>query len=78
MPGPGVAQAALQEDRYVGRLIGKEPKGREVKRPFRYEDLLGFARIHSDSLTLSSYAVSHGHGLKRRQGRSIMWAIQSV
>ena len=50
MPGPGVAQAALQEGRYVGRLIGKELKGREVKRPFRYEDLLGFARIHSDSL----------------------------
>ena len=50
MPGPGVAQAALQEDRYVGRLMAKELKGREVKRIFRYEDLLGFAGIYSDSL----------------------------
>ena len=57
MPGLGVAQAALQEGRYVGRLIAKELKGREVKRPFRYEDLLEFARIHSDLLTLSSQAV---------------------
>jgi NADH dehydrogenase len=37
-PVPGVAQAALQEGRYVGRLIGKELKGREIKRPFRYFD----------------------------------------
>jgi NADH dehydrogenase len=37
-PVPGVAQAALQEGRYVGRLIAKELKGREVKRPFRYFD----------------------------------------
>jgi NADH dehydrogenase len=37
-PVPGVAQAAIQEGRYVGRLIGKEVKGREVKRPFRYFD----------------------------------------
>jgi NADH:ubiquinone reductase (H+-translocating) len=35
-PVPGVAQAAIQEGRYVGRLIAKELKGREVKRPFRY------------------------------------------
>src|SRR4029077_9553564 len=37
-PVPGVAHAAIQEGRYVGRLIGKELKGREVKRPFRYFD----------------------------------------
>jgi NADH dehydrogenase FAD-containing subunit len=84
-----VAQAALQEGRYVGRLIAKELNGREVKRPFRYEDLLGFARIHSDSLgfthafvlfaaLLLSNIGSHGHRLKRRQGHSIMCAIQSV
>jgi NADH:ubiquinone reductase (H+-translocating) len=35
---PGVAQAAIQEGRYVGRLIAKELKGRTVKRPFRYFD----------------------------------------
>jgi NADH dehydrogenase len=37
-PVPGVAQAAIQEGRYVGRLIAKGLKGREVKRPFRYFD----------------------------------------
>src|SRR6476659_6568664 len=37
-PVPGVAQAAIQEGHYVGRLIAKELKRREVKRPFRYFD----------------------------------------
>src|SRR5262249_17302406 len=37
-PVPGVAQAAIQEGLYVGRLIAKELKGQEVKRPFRYFD----------------------------------------
>jgi NADH dehydrogenase len=37
-PVPGVAQAAIQEGRYVGRLIAKELKGRNVKTPFRYFD----------------------------------------
>jgi NADH dehydrogenase len=35
---PGVAQAAIQEGNYVGRLIAKELKGRKVTRPFRYFD----------------------------------------
>ena len=35
---PGVAQAAIQQGRYVGRLIAKEMKGRKVERPFRYFD----------------------------------------
>jgi NADH dehydrogenase len=37
-PVPGVAQAAIQEGRYVGRLIAKKLKGREVNRPFHYFD----------------------------------------
>jgi NADH:ubiquinone reductase (H+-translocating) len=37
-PVPGVAQAAIQEGRYVGRLIAKELTGRKVDRPFRYFD----------------------------------------
>jgi NADH dehydrogenase len=37
-PVPGVAQAAIQEGRYVGRLIAEELEGRKVKRPFRYFD----------------------------------------
>jgi NADH dehydrogenase len=35
-PVPDVAQAAMQEGRYVGRLIADDLKGRKVKRPFRY------------------------------------------
>jgi NADH dehydrogenase len=37
-PVPGVAQAAIQEGRYVGRLIANDLKGRQVKRPFHYFD----------------------------------------
>jgi NADH:ubiquinone reductase (H+-translocating) len=37
-PVPGVAQAAIQQGRYVGRLICGRLKGREPKRPFRYFD----------------------------------------
>src|SRR5262249_43023234 len=37
-PVPGVAQAAIQEGKYVGRLIANELKGRQAKRPFRYFD----------------------------------------
>src|SRR5262244_3742443 len=37
-PVPGVAQAAIQEGRYVGRLIANELKGQTVKRPFYYFD----------------------------------------
>src|SRR5262249_1140785 len=37
-PVPGVAQAAIQEGQYVGRLIAKELKGQKLGRPFRYFD----------------------------------------
>jgi NADH dehydrogenase len=37
-PVPGVAQPAIQEGKYVGRLIAKELKGQKLKRPFRYFD----------------------------------------
>jgi NADH:ubiquinone reductase (H+-translocating) len=37
-PVPGVAQAAIQQGRYVGRFIGQRLKGREHRRPFRYFD----------------------------------------
>jgi len=44
-PVPGVAQPAIQEGRYVGRLIAKELKGRKVKRPFRYFDMGNMAVV---------------------------------
>jgi NADH dehydrogenase len=37
-PVPGVAQAAIQQGRYAGRLISRQLEGREPKHPFRYFD----------------------------------------
>jgi NADH dehydrogenase len=37
-PLPGVAQVAIQQGRYVGRLISRELRGRKLPRPFRYFD----------------------------------------
>jgi NADH dehydrogenase len=37
-PVPGVAQAAIQQGHYVGRLIADQIRGREPKRAFRYRD----------------------------------------
>jgi NADH:ubiquinone reductase (H+-translocating) len=43
-PLPGVAQPAIQEGRFVGRLIARRLKGQSV-RPFRYRDLGDLATI---------------------------------
>jgi NADH:ubiquinone reductase (H+-translocating) len=37
-PLPGVAQVAIQQGHYVGRLISRQLKGRAPRRPFRYFD----------------------------------------
>ena len=37
-PVPGVAQAAIQQGRYIGRRISDQIMGREPKRAFRYRD----------------------------------------
>jgi len=37
-PLPGVAQVAIQQGRYVGRLIASKLSGGEMPRPFRYFD----------------------------------------
>jgi NADH:ubiquinone reductase (H+-translocating) len=37
-PLPGVAQVAIQQGRYVGRLISQQLKGKASRRPFRYFD----------------------------------------
>jgi NADH dehydrogenase len=44
-PVPGVAQAAIQEGRYVGQLIANEMKGRKAQRPFRYFDMGNMAVV---------------------------------
>jgi len=61
-PVPGVAQAAIQEGRYVGRLIAAELAGRPAPSPFRYFDkgnmaVVGknFAVLERGALQLSGF-----------------------
>jgi NADH:quinone reductase (non-electrogenic) len=63
-PVPGVAQAAIQQGRYVGRLISRQLKGREPKHPFRYFDkgnmaVVGknFAILESGRLRMRGFAT---------------------
>ena len=63
-PVPGVAQAAIQQGRYVGRLISRQIKGREPKHPFRYFDkgnmaVVGknFAILESGRLRMSGFVT---------------------
>jgi NADH dehydrogenase len=72
-PVPGVAQAAIQEGHYVGRLIAKELKGRKVKRPFRYFDKGNMAVVGKN------YAVLE-RGWLRTSGflTFLVWALVHV
>jgi NADH dehydrogenase len=61
-PVPGVAQAAIQEGHYVGRLIALELDGWKPERPFRYFDkgtmaVVGknFAILESGRLHMSGF-----------------------
>jgi len=63
-PVPGVVQAAIQQGRYVGRLISRQLKGREPKHPFRYSDkgnmaVVGknFALLETGRLRMSGFAI---------------------
>ena len=63
-PVPGVAQAAIQEGRYVGRLISRQLKGKSQQRPFRYFDkgnmaVVGknFAVLESGRLRMSGFVT---------------------
>jgi NADH dehydrogenase len=66
-PVPGVAQAAIQEGRYVGRLIAKVLKGQTVKDPFRYFDKGNMAVVGKN------YAVLE-RGLVRTSG-FLTWLV---
>jgi NADH:ubiquinone reductase (H+-translocating) len=81
-PVPGLAQAAIQGGRYVGRLIASELKGQEVKRPFRYFDkgtmavvgknyaVLERGRLHTGGfLTYVVWAFVHILSLPQLQNR---------
>ena len=66
-PVPGVAQAAIQEGQYVGRLIAKELKGQKAKRPFRYFDKGNMAVVGKN------YAVLERGWL--RTGGFLTWLV---
>src|ERR1700756_1586845 len=66
-PVPGVAQAAIQEGRYVGRLIANELRGRKVERPFRYFDKGNMAVVGKN------YAVLERGSL--RTGGFLTWLV---
>jgi NADH dehydrogenase len=53
-PVPGVAQAAIQQGRYVGRLIAHQLEGRAWKRPFRYADRGNMAVVGKNFAILES------------------------
>src|SRR5258708_9957914 len=53
-PVPGVAQAAIQQGRYVGRLIARQLKGRDGKHPFHYVDKGNMAVVGKNFAILES------------------------
>jgi NADH dehydrogenase len=53
-PVPGVAQAAIQEGRYVGRVIARQLKGRAWKDPFQYADRGNMAVVGKNFAILES------------------------
>jgi len=63
-PLPGVAQVAIQQGRYVGRLLAQESRGSTPPRPFRYFDkgniaVVGknFAVMESGRLRLAGFTA---------------------
>jgi len=61
-PLPGVAQVAMQQGRYVGRVVAYREVGRQAPRPFRYRDKgtmavigRGFAIVDSGPLKLGGF-----------------------
>jgi len=53
-PLPGVAQVAIQQGRYVGRLIAQEIRGGTAPRPFRYFDKGNMAVVGKNFAVMES------------------------
>ncbi|MGY8662823.1 NAD(P)/FAD-dependent oxidoreductase [Bradyrhizobium sp. UFLA05-109] len=60
LPVPGVAQAAIQEGRYVARVIAGHLKGRTPKAPFRYADKGSMAVVGKNFAILETRHVRVG------------------
>jgi NADH dehydrogenase FAD-containing subunit len=61
-PLPGVAQVAMQQGRYVGKLIGRQIAGKSSAKPFRYFDKGNMAVVGKGYAILESGKVRL-HGL---------------
>jgi NADH dehydrogenase len=72
-PVPGVAQAAIQQGRYVGRLITEQINGQEPRLPFRYHDKGTMAVVGKNFAILEAGRV-HMSGF----GAWLMWALIHV
>ena len=60
-PVPGVAQAAIQQGRFVGEVIANRVKGRKDGRPFRYRDKGNMAVVGKNFAVLEAgYLHSSG------------------
>src|SRR5260221_5201121 len=59
-PLPGVAQVAMQQGRYVGKLIHRRISGRSAPRPFRYFDKGNMAVVGKGSARLPSRQLRCG------------------
>jgi NADH dehydrogenase len=66
-PVPGVAQAAIQEGRYVGRLISRQLKGQQPTRSFRYHDKGSMAVVGRNFAILESGRL--------RMGGFVTWLV---
>jgi NADH:ubiquinone reductase (H+-translocating) len=53
-PLPGVAQVAIQQGRYVGRVIAQEIRGGTARRPFRYLDKGNIAVVGKNFAVMES------------------------
>jgi NADH dehydrogenase len=53
-PLPGVAQVAIQQGRYVGRLMAREIRGEMAPRPFRYFDKGNIAVVGKNFAVMES------------------------
>ena len=61
-PVPGVAQAAIQQGRFVGHVIANRVRGREDGRPFRYRNKGNMAVVGKNFAILEAgYQIGRAH-----------------
>jgi NADH dehydrogenase FAD-containing subunit len=56
-PLPGVAQVAIQQGRYVGRLIAGRLRGRPAPPPFKYFDKGSLATVGRDFAVMEAFGI---------------------